>query len=31
VDTGQGLDHARRQVRDILRALAGMTGAIRII
>jgi dephospho-CoA kinase len=28
VDTGQGLDHARRQVRDILRALAGMTGAI---
>jgi dephospho-CoA kinase len=29
VDTGQGLDHARRQVRDILRALAGMTGAIR--
>jgi dephospho-CoA kinase len=29
VDTGHGLDHARRQVRDILRALAGMTGAIR--
>jgi dephospho-CoA kinase len=29
VDTGLGLDHARRQVRDILRALAGMTGAIR--
>jgi dephospho-CoA kinase len=29
VDTGQGLDHARHQVRDILRALAGMTGAIR--
>jgi dephospho-CoA kinase len=29
VDTGQGLDHARRQVRDILRAMAGMTGAIR--
>ncbi len=29
VDTGQGLDHARQQVRDILRALAGMTGAIR--
>jgi dephospho-CoA kinase len=29
VDTGYGLDHARRQVRDILRALAGMTGAIR--
>jgi dephospho-CoA kinase len=29
VDTGQGLDHARYQVRDILRALAGMTGAIR--
>jgi dephospho-CoA kinase len=31
VDTGQGLDHARRQVRDILRAMAGMTGAIRIM
>jgi dephospho-CoA kinase len=29
VDTGHGLDHARQQVRDILRALAGMTGAIR--
>jgi dephospho-CoA kinase len=29
VDTGRGLDHARQQVRDILRALAGMTGAIR--
>jgi dephospho-CoA kinase len=29
VDTGQGLDHARHQVCDILRALAGMTGAIR--
>lgn len=29
VDTGHGLDHARRQVRDILRAVAGMTGAIR--
>ncbi len=27
VDTGHGLDHARRGVRDILRALAGMTGA----
>jgi dephospho-CoA kinase len=29
VDTGHGLDHARRHVRDILRATAGMTGAIR--
>jgi dephospho-CoA kinase len=28
VDTGRGLDHARRHVRDILLALAGMTGAI---
>ena len=29
VDTGRGLDHAQRQVRDILRAIAAMTGAIR--
>ncbi len=29
VDTGRGLDHAHRQVRDIMRTLAGMTGAIR--
>ncbi len=29
VDTGHGLERARQQVRDILRATAGMTGAIR--
>ena len=27
VDSGRGLESARRQVRDILRATAGMTGA----
>ncbi len=26
VDSGRGLESARRQVRDILRATAGMTG-----